>query len=207
MLRSSQDAPLSNRNWHTEPGMYNARLSKSFCRSGSTPTTKQTKKKSKKDKKKLTHYKNYVSGHRQDGVPTYWIKELNKLNNKEFEKALTYWMDHFKFIGHPTTLPAYDEGRYLNPNNKPSGCRRKNNYRRVDRAFQRNQPIVVACQTYLRSIFNINDVNCVHEQLRTKIPTRASRTCQPSLHHQNGQEKHPMTRNKTPMKTHMMNLR
>jgi hypothetical protein len=64
--------------------MYNARLLKSSYRSGSTPTTKQTKKKSKKDKKKSSHYKNYVFGHRQDGVPTYWIKELNKLNNKEF---------------------------------------------------------------------------------------------------------------------------
>jgi hypothetical protein len=57
------------------------------------------------------------------GVPDYWIKGLNKLNNKEFEKELTYWMDNFKLIGHPTTLTAYDEGRYPNPDAVPRKSR------------------------------------------------------------------------------------
>jgi hypothetical protein len=34
-------------------------------------------------------------------------------------------MDHLELIGHPTTLTAYDEGRYPNPDNKPSGSRPK----------------------------------------------------------------------------------
>jgi hypothetical protein len=119
--RPTVEGGRADRNWRIEPGMYNARL----YRSGSTPTTKQTKKKSKKDKKKSSHYKNYVFGHRQDGAPTYWIKDLNKPKNKEFQKALTYWMDHLKLIGHPTTLTAYDEGCYPNPDNKPSGRRPK----------------------------------------------------------------------------------
>jgi hypothetical protein len=58
-------------------------------------------------------------------VPTYWINELNKLNNKEFEKALTFWMANFNFTGQPTPLTAYERGRYPNPIYKPSGSRPK----------------------------------------------------------------------------------
>jgi hypothetical protein len=50
--RSTVEECRADRYWRTEPGMYDARLSKSFYRSGSTPTTKQTKKKTKKDMKK-----------------------------------------------------------------------------------------------------------------------------------------------------------
>jgi hypothetical protein len=60
---STVEADRADRRWCTEPGLYNARLQKSFHRSASTPTTKQDKK-NQKDKKKSSNYKNYVSGQR-----------------------------------------------------------------------------------------------------------------------------------------------
>jgi hypothetical protein len=105
----------------------------------------------------------------------------------ESEYQQTYWMDHFKFIGHPTTLTAYDEGRYHNPNNTPSGYRTKNNHSRVDRVVQSNQPIVVACQAFSEHFQH------QQRQLGTRRTTNQNtythidpRTRQPRLHHQTG---------------------
>jgi hypothetical protein len=86
---------------------------------------------------------------RDNGMPAYLIKEMNELDTQKFEIGLNHWMDHFNFIGHPTTIAAYDEGRYPNANNKPSFCRPKNNGRRVNLSLQRNQAIVFACQAFL----------------------------------------------------------
>jgi hypothetical protein len=57
-----------------------------------------------------------------------------------------YWMNYYNFVGYPTTLidhpqrlPAYDEGLYPDPKNKPTGRRFKNKGRRVNYPSQRNQ--------------------------------------------------------------------
>jgi hypothetical protein len=46
-------------------------------------------------------------------------------------------------------LAASDEGGYTNPNKKATGRRRKNNGRRVNQSFQRNQALVVVCQALM----------------------------------------------------------
>jgi hypothetical protein len=61
-------------------------------------------------------------GYREEGMPHHLIKKLDQLDTKEFDTALNYWMNHFNFVGYPTTsidhpqrLPAYDEGLYRIP--------------------------------------------------------------------------------------------
>jgi hypothetical protein len=46
-------------------------------------------------------------------------------------------------------LAASDEGGYTNTNKKATGRRRKNNGRRVNQSFQRNQALVVVCQALM----------------------------------------------------------
>jgi hypothetical protein len=49
-------------------------------------------------------------------------------------------------IDHPQRLPAYDEGLYPDPKNKPTGRRFKNKGRRANYPSQRNQVLSLACR-------------------------------------------------------------
>jgi rhodanese-related sulfurtransferase len=147
--RPTVEGGRADRNWRTEPGLYSARLQKSF-RSAPTPTPKRDKKSYKKPH--FNKKKSLVDGYRKDGMPAYLVKDLDRLDTEEFEVALNYWMNNFNFIGYPTTmvpyqehLAAYDESLYPNEHYKPTGRRHNNNHRRVNVPIQRNQALVFAC--------------------------------------------------------------
>ena len=110
----------ADRNWRTEPGLYGARLHKSrfsiktdkidvkkgHKKNSIMKIVKDPQKCEKYDKtyfqkqEKSCHYGRYV-GYREPGMPHHVVKELDHLDTLEFEEALTYWMNHFNFIGYP----------------------------------------------------------------------------------------------------------
>jgi hypothetical protein len=68
---------------------------------------------------------------------------------QEFEIAIDYWMNHFKF-SYATEEPyAYDEGIYPDEQRKPSGRRYKHNTKSNNTPEKRNHALVFACQTLI----------------------------------------------------------
>jgi hypothetical protein len=71
-------------------------------------------------------------------MPFYLIQDLINLYMQEFEIAIDYWMNYFRFSYATEELTAYDEGIYPDDHRKPTGRRYQYNAKSNNAPEQRS---------------------------------------------------------------------